>query len=75
VFRILPLQHTAIQLGPGPLAYGLDSAAALPSFAAFPRFFSLIATPTSVHVSMSLGCNVEKSKKRGFKDSPQRPGL
>jgi len=62
VFRILPLQHTAIQLGPGPLAFGLDSAAALPSFAAFPRFFSLIVTPTSVHVSMSLGCNVEKSK-------------
>ena len=44
-------------LGPWPL-----NAAALPSFAAFPRFFSLIATPTSVHVSMSLGCNVEKSK-------------
>ena len=62
MFRILPLQHTAIQLGPGPLAFGLDSAAALPSLAAFPRFSSLIATPTSVHVSMSLGCNVEKSK-------------
>ena len=45
----------------GPLAFGLDSAAALPSFAAFPRFSSLIATPTSVHVAMSLGCNVEKS--------------
>ncbi len=35
---------------------------ALPPLAAFPRLFSLIATPTSVHVSMSLGCNVEKSK-------------
>ncbi len=45
------LAHAAIQLGSGPVAFGLYSAAALPPLAAFPRFFSLIATPTSVHVN------------------------
>ncbi len=55
-----------IQLGPGPLAFGLYSATALPPLAAFPRCFSLVATPTSVHVSMSLGCNVEKNKGNGL---------
>ncbi len=40
----------------GTRTLGLDSAAALPPFAASPRCFSLTATPTSIHVSMSLGC-------------------
>ncbi len=57
-----PLRIQRFSFGSGPLAIGLDNAAALPPFAAFPRLFSLIAAPTSVHASVSLGCNVEKNK-------------
>jgi len=60
-YRPLRIQRFSLDPDPWPLGW---TAAALPSFAAFPRFSSLIATPTSVHVSMSLGCNVEKRKER-----------
>ena len=52
------IQRFSLDPDPWPLGW----TAPQQSFAAFPRFSSLIATPTSVHVSMSLGCNVEKSK-------------
>ena len=64
-----PLAHTAIQLGPGPLAFGLNSAAALPPLAAFPRYFSYAATLSLVvYISMSLGCNF----KSGNSTAPPR---
>ena len=50
------IQRFGLDPDPWPLGW-----TAPPSFAAFPRFSSLIATPTSVHVAMSLGCNVDKS--------------